>query len=84
MPHQYSIFESTLKKRGRRWRWRVGTVQGEVVMEGSENSRAAARYKSDRAIFLDPEIQNTVARPRQGLGAAVEHAMLASFNLRFN
>jgi len=52
MPHQYSIFESTLKKRGRRWRWRVGTVQGEVVMEGSENSRAAARYKSDRALFL--------------------------------
>jgi hypothetical protein len=30
----------------------VGTVQGEVVMEGSENSRAAARYKSDRALFL--------------------------------
>jgi hypothetical protein len=52
MPHQYSIFETTLKKRGRRWRWRVCTVQGEVVMEGSENSRAAARYKSDRALFL--------------------------------
>jgi hypothetical protein len=52
MPHQYSIFETTLKKHGRRWRWRVCTAQGEVVMGDSENSRAAARYKSNQALFL--------------------------------
>jgi hypothetical protein len=52
MPNHYSVFEATLKKRRRMWRWRVCTVQGELVMKGSENSRSAARYKSDRALFL--------------------------------
>jgi hypothetical protein len=52
MPYHYSSFEATLKKRGRMWRWCVCTVQGELVMKGSENSRPAARYKSDRALFL--------------------------------
>ena len=28
------------------------TAQGEVVMGDSENSRAAARYKSNQALFL--------------------------------
>jgi hypothetical protein len=51
MPNHYSSFEATLKKRGRMWRWCVCTVQGELVMKGSEKSRAA-RYKSDRALFL--------------------------------
>ena len=52
MPYHYSSFEATLKKRGRMWRWCVCTVQGELVMKGSENSRPAARYKSDRALLL--------------------------------
>jgi hypothetical protein len=78
MPYHYSIFEATLRKRGRMWWWRVCTVQGEIVMKGSENSRPAARYKSDRALFLlllsasylyDSQSQNLVARPRPGLGA---------------
>jgi hypothetical protein len=41
-----------LRKRGRTWRWCVCTTEGEVVMQGSEGSRAAAKYQADRALFL--------------------------------
>jgi len=52
MLDQFLVFEEFLKKRGRTWRWRVCTTEGNVVMQGSESSRAAAKYKADRALFL--------------------------------
>jgi hypothetical protein len=53
MPYQFPIFDVVLKKRGRKtWRWRVCTAEGLVVMRGSENSRPAAKYHADRALFL--------------------------------
>src|SRR5258707_10795613 len=52
MPDQFPIFEKVLKKRSRTWRWRVCTTEGDVVIQGSESSRPAAKYKADRALFL--------------------------------
>jgi hypothetical protein len=52
MPDQFLVFEKVLKKRRRTWRWRVCTPEGDVVMDGSERSRAAARYQADKALFL--------------------------------
>src|ERR1700730_13829351 len=50
--HQFPVFELVLKKSGRIWRWSVCTSEGAVVMEGSESSRPAAKYKAARALFL--------------------------------
>jgi hypothetical protein len=33
-------------------RWRLCTAEGDVIMQGSESSRPAAKYKADRALFL--------------------------------
>jgi hypothetical protein len=52
MPDQFPVFEVSLKKRGRTWRWTLCTTEGQVVMLGSESSRAAARYQAERALFL--------------------------------
>src|SRR5882762_1262400 len=49
---QFAVFELVLKKRGRIWRWSVCTSEGAVLMEGSESSRPAAKYKAARALFL--------------------------------
>jgi hypothetical protein len=47
------MFEVVLTKRGRsRWDWRVLGPSGEVVMGGRENSRPAAKYQGERALFL--------------------------------
>jgi hypothetical protein len=51
MPYQFPVFEVVLKKRGRKWNWRVCTPEGDVVMQGAEASRRAAKYKADRALF---------------------------------
>jgi len=49
----FAGFDVVLKRRGRsRWKWAVCTAAGEVVMSGSESSRAGARYKAERALFL--------------------------------
>ena len=49
---QFQIFEVALKKRRRRWLWRVSTTDGDAVIEGSESSRPAAKYNANRALFL--------------------------------
>src|ERR1700730_13374663 len=49
---QFPLFEVVVKKRRRTWRWPVCTSEGAVVMQGSESSRPAAKYKGDRALFL--------------------------------
>jgi hypothetical protein len=52
MPDQFPVFEVILKKRGRAWKWCVCTTEGQVVMQGSERRRLAAKYQADRALFL--------------------------------
>jgi hypothetical protein len=49
---QFPLFEVAVKKRGRRWRWSVCTNAGDIVMQGSESIRGAAKYKAARALFL--------------------------------
>jgi hypothetical protein len=47
------MFEFVLRKRGRtRWEWRVCNSAGRAIMHGWETSRAEARYKAERALFL--------------------------------
>jgi hypothetical protein len=49
---QFPLFEVVVKKRSRRWRWRVCTAAGDVLMQGFESVRPAAKYKAERALFL--------------------------------
>jgi len=50
---RYAAYDIVLKQRGRgRWKWAVCGADGEAVMSGSECSRATARYKAERALFL--------------------------------
>jgi hypothetical protein len=51
--NRFAGYDIVLKQRGRgRWKWTVCEVGGEVLMSGSECSRAGARYKAERALFL--------------------------------
>jgi hypothetical protein len=52
MADKFPVFEVVLKRRSRKWSWSVCTSEGDVVMQGSESSRPAAKYKADRALFL--------------------------------
>jgi hypothetical protein len=49
---EFAIFQVVLIKRARAWRWCVCTIDGSVVMRGSESSRPAAQYRANRALFL--------------------------------
>jgi hypothetical protein len=49
---QFQIFEVVLKQRRRKWLWRVSTTDGYALIEGLENSRPAAKYNANRALFL--------------------------------
>lgn len=50
---RYPGYDIVLKQRGRgRWKWAVCRPGGEAVMSASECSRAGARYKAERALFL--------------------------------
>jgi hypothetical protein len=51
-PDQFPVFETTVSRRGRAWRWFVSTTEGKILMCGSEGSRPAAKYQANRAIFL--------------------------------
>lgn len=50
--YPFPVFELILKQRRRSWRWSVCTAGGDIVMQGRENSRPAARYTAERALFL--------------------------------
>jgi hypothetical protein len=52
MPDQLPLFEIRLRKRRRACRWCLCTTEGRAVMQGSEGSRAAAKYQANRALFL--------------------------------
>jgi hypothetical protein len=47
------MFEVVPAKRGRkRWEWRVCDRNGKVIIHGLECTRATAKYKGERALFL--------------------------------
>jgi hypothetical protein len=47
-----AMFEMVLKRRGRsRWQWQVCDRAGKVIMQGFEDSRPAAKYRGERALF---------------------------------
>lgn len=50
--YQFPVFELILRQRRRSWRWGVCMAGGDIVMQGRENSRPAARYAAERALFL--------------------------------
>jgi len=52
MTGQFKLFDIALAPRGRRWSWCVCTSDGTTIVSGREGSRAAARYKAARALFL--------------------------------
>jgi hypothetical protein len=48
-----AMFEVVLRRRGRtRWQWQVCDRAGRVIMQGFEESRPAAQYRGERALFL--------------------------------
>ena len=52
MPEQLPLFEIRMRKRGRACRRYLCTIEGHVVMQGSEGSRSVAKYQARRALFL--------------------------------
>lgn len=52
MPAQFQTFEAVVSKRRRTWRWYICTEEGDLVMLGSDSSRAGARYQANRALFM--------------------------------
>jgi hypothetical protein len=46
------LFDSSITRRGRAWRWCVSGEAGEIVLQGMERSRPAAQYMAARATFL--------------------------------
>ena len=72
LAHEFQTFQIALSKRGKAWRWCVCTVEGRVVMGGTERSHRAARYNANRALFLllltsSYWQRNTVARSSRRL-----------------
>jgi len=65
----YADYDIVLRQRGRgRWKWAVCGAGGEALMSGSECSRAAARYKAERALLL--LLSATAARKASVAGRA--------------
>jgi len=47
------MFEVLLRRRGRtRWQWQVRDRAGKIIMQGWEDSRPAAKYRAERALFM--------------------------------
>ena len=47
----FLLFDSSITRRGRAWRWCVFSEAGEIVLQGIERSRPAAQYRAARATF---------------------------------
>jgi hypothetical protein len=58
------MLEVVLEKRGRRWEWRVLNRSGKTILGSRENSRPAAKYQGERALFL------LLAHPKRSSEAA--------------
>ena len=48
----FNLFEFVITPKRSRWEWCVRDRTGKALMNGREKSRAAARYQSERALFL--------------------------------
>jgi hypothetical protein len=51
MREHFPVFETLLRRRGRRWTWFLFTADGHLIMQSSESRRSAARYQANRALF---------------------------------
>lgn len=47
----FLLFDSSITRRGRAWRWCVSSEAGEIVLQGIERSRPAAQYRAACATF---------------------------------
>ena len=45
------VYEFEIKRRGRRWEYRVHDHEGFMVAIGSERTRLTARYRAERTLF---------------------------------
>ncbi len=45
------VYEFKIKRRGRRWEYRVHDHEGFMVAIGSERTRLTARYRAERSLF---------------------------------
>ena len=51
-PYALEMFEVVIEKRSRvRWEWRVCDRAGRTLVYGWEETRNAARYRGERALF---------------------------------
>ena len=46
------MFEMVMTYRRRRWEWRVCDRLGKAILQGSESTRAEAKYQAERGMFL--------------------------------
>ena len=52
VPILFFMFEVVIEKRSQfRWEWRVCDRDGKTLVYGSEETRNAARYRGERALF---------------------------------
>jgi len=47
----FALFDHSICRRGRSWRWSVSDRSGSPLLAGDERSRSAAQYMAARAIF---------------------------------
>lgn len=47
----FALFDLSIHRRGRAWRWSIIDRSGNPLLIGSEFSRTAAHYSATRAIF---------------------------------
>ncbi|RZM94005.1 hypothetical protein CWO91_39715 [Bradyrhizobium genosp. SA-3] len=47
----FALFEFSISRRGRTWRWSVSDQCGNLLLAGNERSRPGAQYMAARAIF---------------------------------
>ena len=65
----FNLFEFAIVPRRSRWEWCLRDRFGKVMMQGREKSRAAARYRSERALFLLLQATCPRLRPMADEGA---------------
>jgi hypothetical protein len=62
------MFETEVDYRKGRWEWRVHDRQGKILLQGSESTRAEAKYQSERGLFLLLMVPNPKFRATENSG----------------
>lgn len=61
----FALFDLSIYRRARAWRWSVMDRSGAPVLTGSERSKSAAQYMAARAVFqllLTAPYRNRISR----------------------